>query len=189
VGDGNWHAWTNGKQDQGFGVKSPSNEPTMTKDLEGLWEFLWLFQLFHGREVLNEIFCNMLLKILIIDPIHHMFRVSLCWIHVKVLKVCRFFFKFCISFKKMIIISNHTKNMLTIVNLSFFHHKLKYSFAFHLHYASFTCGKWLLKLKQIERYIELLKNSNFVIFLLWVFFKVWVVDYYHLLYFPSKFIY
>ncbi len=161
----------------------------MIKDLEGLWEFLWLFQLFQGRVFLNEIFCNVLLKILIINPIHHMFHVSLCWINVKVLKVRKFCSKFCISFLKMIIISNHTKHMLTIVKFSFFHHKLKYSFTFHLHYASFTCGKWLLKFKKIERYIELLKFSNFVIFLLWVFFKVWVVDYYHLIYFSSNFIY
>jgi hypothetical protein len=144
----------------------------MTKDLEGFWTFLWLFQFFHGILFLNDFFCNMLLEIFIIDPIHHMFHVSLCWIPMKILKVCRFCSKFFISFKKMIIILNHTKNMLTIVNFSFFHQKLKFSFAFHLHYTSFTCGKWLLKLKKIETYFELPKFSNSIIFWLWVFFRM-----------------
>jgi hypothetical protein len=118
-----------------------------------------------------------------IDPIHHMFCVSLCWIPMKVLKVCRFCSKFCISFLKMIIISNHTQNMLTIVNFSFFHHNL--NFLLHFIYM----WQMTFEIKKIETYFELLKISNFVIFWLWVFFRMWVVDYYHLIFFPSKFIY
>jgi hypothetical protein len=51
---------------------------TLQKDCES---FLIIFSLFHMKEFLNEIFCNLLLKIHVVVPIDHMFCVNHCWIN------------------------------------------------------------------------------------------------------------
>jgi hypothetical protein len=75
---------------------------------KGLWIVFSLFSLFHMKEFLNEIFCNLLLEIHIVSPIDHMFCVNHFWINMK-FSMCVNFARFYISFWKIIIILNHTK--------------------------------------------------------------------------------
>jgi hypothetical protein len=63
---------------------------------KGLWILFSLFSLFHMKEFLNEICCNLLLKIHIISPINHMFCVNHCWINMIFSKYVNFT-KFFIS--------------------------------------------------------------------------------------------
>ncbi len=62
---------------------------------KGLWVIFSLFLLFHMKEFLNEIFCNLLLKIHIVFPIDNMFCVNHCWIKMNSSK-CVNFARFCI---------------------------------------------------------------------------------------------
>jgi len=75
---------------------------------KGPWVFFTFFPFFHMNFFLNEIFCNLLLKIHIVTPIDHMFCVNHCWINMKISK-CVSFARFCVSFWNFIIILNHTK--------------------------------------------------------------------------------
>jgi hypothetical protein len=54
---------------------------------KGLWGF---FSFFHMKEFLNEIFCDLLLKIHIVALIDHMFCVNHCWINVNFSKCVNF---------------------------------------------------------------------------------------------------
>ncbi len=49
------------------------------------------------------------------------------------------------------------QNMLTTLGFCFFYHKLQICFICHAHYASFTCGKRLLKFFNFGKYLEFLK--------------------------------
>jgi hypothetical protein len=82
-----------------------SHQDYLTK---GLWILLSFFSLLHMKEFLNEIFCNLLLKINIVAPIDHIFCVNHCWINIKISK-CVDLAKFFFSSWKFIIILNHTK--------------------------------------------------------------------------------
>ncbi len=53
---------------------------------KGLWILLSFFSFFYKKELLNEIFCNLLLKIHIVAPIDHIFCVNHCWINIKISK-------------------------------------------------------------------------------------------------------
>jgi hypothetical protein len=54
---------------------------------KGLWPFFQSSWLLHIKEFLNEIFCNLLLKILIVSLIHHIFYVIFFQITMILLKV------------------------------------------------------------------------------------------------------
>ncbi len=58
---------------------------------KGLWVLFNPFSFFHMKEFLDEIFCNLLLKIHIVAPIFHMFCVNHCWINMKISKRVIFF--------------------------------------------------------------------------------------------------
>jgi hypothetical protein len=75
---------------------------------KGLWVLFNKFSLFHMKEFLNEIFCNLFFKIHIVAPIDHMFCVKRCWINMNFSK-CVNFVRFHVAFWKFIIILNHTK--------------------------------------------------------------------------------
>jgi len=62
---------------------------------KGPWVFFTFFPFFHMKEFLNEIFCNLLLKIHIVTPIDHMFCVNHCWINMNISK--------CVSFVKFFV--------------------------------------------------------------------------------------
>jgi hypothetical protein len=75
---------------------------------KGPWVLFNKFSLFHMKEFLHEISCNLLLKIYIVAPIDHTFFVNHCWINMNLSK-CVKFVKFYILNWKFIIILNHTK--------------------------------------------------------------------------------
>jgi len=67
-----------------------SNEPTMTIDSRIKVFFVVIFT-FSKKGFLDEIFCNMLLKIHIIFSIHHIFNIIFSWITKNLLKMYRFY--------------------------------------------------------------------------------------------------
>jgi hypothetical protein len=88
-------------------VRIHTKEPTwlLYKRTMGLF---YSFYTFSYEFFLNEIFCNLLLKIHIVAPIDHMFCVNPYWINMKISKYVNFA-RFCVSFWKFIIILNHNK--------------------------------------------------------------------------------
>ncbi len=58
------------------GLQSQSNEPTMTKVSKIVVLFFWSFLFFHKKDILDEIFYNMLLKIQISFSIYHIFCIN-----------------------------------------------------------------------------------------------------------------
>ncbi len=75
---------------------------------KGLWVIFNPFSLFHMKEIFNEIFRNLLLKVRIVAPIDHMFCVNHYRINMKISKFVNFA-RFYVSFKNFIIFFNHTK--------------------------------------------------------------------------------
>jgi len=130
-------------------------------------------------------FANLLLKIHIVAPIDHMFRVSHCWIHMKISK-CVNFARLYVSSWKFIIILNHTKICLTSLCFCFLYHKLQLCFLCHAHYTPFTCGKGLLNFFFFENYFEFFNFKIPYILKIVSVFWTWVVGYYHLNFFTIK---
>jgi hypothetical protein len=93
---------------QGFGCKYIQRHQN-DYFINEQWVFLKSFSLFHMKDFLNEIFCNLLLKVhIVIQYITYMFCVSHCWINMKTSK-CAKFASLYILIWKIIIISNHIK--------------------------------------------------------------------------------
>jgi hypothetical protein len=78
------------------------------KGLKDYKVFCGHFSLSHRKDFWDEIFCNMLLKIHIIFLIHHIFKINFSWITKFLKKVYRST-KLCVSFWKIILISNCMK--------------------------------------------------------------------------------
>jgi len=97
---------------------------TLQKDRES---FLVIFHFFIWKNFQIKYFANLLLKIHIVAPIDHMFRVSHCWINMKISK-CVNFARLYVSSWKFIIILNHTKICLTTLCFFFLYHKLQLFF-------------------------------------------------------------
>jgi hypothetical protein len=112
---------------------------------------------------MNGVFCNLLLKIHIVVPMYHMFFFVSHYSWINMISKCVDFVKFCISFWKFIIISNHTKICLTILGFSFLYHVLQLCFICHIHYTPLTCGKKLQKFWDFEAYFEFFKIFNSII--------------------------
>jgi hypothetical protein len=51
------------------------------------------------KEFLNEIFCNLLLKMHIVASIDHMFCINHCYLNMNFFKVCKFFQILCFILK------------------------------------------------------------------------------------------
>jgi len=115
------------------------------------------------KEFLNEIFCNLLLKIHIVAPIDHMFCVNHCWIYISFSK-CVIFFQILHFILKIYHNFESYQNMLTTFSFCFLYHKLQLCFVCHAHYNPFK----ILKLH---------------IFLIVSAFWAWVISYYHLIFF------
>jgi hypothetical protein len=62
-----------------------------TNDDKGLQSFFWSLSHSRKKVFLDEIFCNMLLKIHIISSIHHIFWINFWWITKNFLKVYKFY--------------------------------------------------------------------------------------------------
>jgi hypothetical protein len=75
------------------------------------------------KELLNEIFCNLLLKIHIVVPIDHMFCVNHCWINID-FSTCVILLQFAFHLENFIIILNHTKICYLFYFILFFYHNL-----------------------------------------------------------------
>jgi hypothetical protein len=59
-----------------YGLQSQSNEPTMTKVSKIVVLFFGSFLFFHKKDILDEIFCNILLQIQIIFSIYHIICIN-----------------------------------------------------------------------------------------------------------------
>jgi hypothetical protein len=96
------------------------------------------------KQFLSEIFCNLLLKIHIVAPIHHMFLVNHFFNKYEFFKVCKFCWILCFILK---IYHNFELYQNTLLTLGFYflYYKLQLFFVCHAHYAPFTCGKGILK--------------------------------------------
>ncbi len=97
--------------------------------VKGLWVIFWSFSFLHRKEFSNKIFCNLLLKIFIISPIHHTFCINLRWIIMNFVK-CTNFARFYISLWKMIIFWIHEsfQYMSITLGFNFWNHKLQLFF-------------------------------------------------------------
>jgi hypothetical protein len=122
-----------------------------------LQSFLWSFSLSHRKEFLDE-FYNMLLKKHVIFSIHHIFCINFWWITnfspkvYKFYQILHFVLKHYPNFKSY-------ENRVIILWFSFLYHKIKICFICHVHYTTFTCGKWLLKLIY-SKYFKISQISN-----------------------------
>jgi hypothetical protein len=86
----------------------------------------------------------------------------------------------CASFWKMITISNHAKNMLTILSFNLLYYKLQLCFKQHLNCTTFTYYKRLINIKKTQNYFLLEKTSShrFLIFSMFFYMCIIVPHYY-----------
>jgi hypothetical protein len=75
--------------------------------------------------------------------------------------------------------ANYFMFFFFIINYNFF-------FVCHAHYNPFTCGKGLFKILNFEKYFAYI--FKFHIFLIVSVFLMWVIGYYHLIFFTIKII-
>jgi len=105
----------------------------------------WSLSLFIQRKFQTKIFYNLLSKIFIISPTHHIF-VLILKNNYEFFKVCKFFQIMHFTFKNVHIFNSFQYMWITL-GFGFLDHKLQLCFICHVHYTSFTCGKGLLKFK------------------------------------------
>jgi hypothetical protein len=78
---------------------------------------------FIKRNISNEIFWNFIIILFIVAPICHMFFYNQFWMNMNLWK-CTNFVRFCVSFWKIVTISNHTKTF-NIFKFNFLYYKLQ----------------------------------------------------------------
>jgi len=148
----------------GANTHKGTNGITLQKD----YEFFLAIFIFSYERILNEIFCNLLLKIHTVAPIDHMVCVNQCWINMKISK-CVDFAKLCVSFWNFIIISNHTK-LCYLIYVFFLYHKLQLCFVCNAHYTPFT-----YVLKDSWEFKNLKNTHNFFFKKKFISFKLWML--------------